>query len=193
MSFNVLVIPEDATKDHYILKPVISALMGAVGKGTANVRVLLDPAVQGIDQALSDTFLAEVIERYPMVDMFLLCVDRDGNPGRDASIADREQHTNALLVEPRSFFGSAAHQEVEVWCLAGMDDLPTEWAWQEVRSEPDPKEHYYEPYAAGRGLLDGPGDGREVLGREAATRYKAIRSRCDEVVQLETRIAAAVA
>lgn len=190
MSYNVLVVPEDATNDHYILKPICAALLTAIGKPQAKLRVLTDPAVRGVNQALNDIFLASVFARYPMVDLFLLCVDRDAEPGRDASVVDRQRKADALLTPPRRFLGTTAHQEVEVWCLAGMVDLPKSWGWQDIRAARDPKETYYRPYAASRNLLDAPGDGREALGREAAKRYASVRVRCAEIADLEARIAA---
>lgn len=190
MTFNVLVIPEDATNDHYILRPLISSLLSAAGKPRARIRVLTDPAVQGVEQALDDNFIARLVRRYAIVDLFLLCVDRDGIAGRDQSVADREAHAASLLTGGRQLLGTVAHQEVEVWCLAGMTDLPSDWSWNAVRAERDPKEVYYHPYARGRGLLDAPGDGREILGREAAARYRSVRSRCPEVATLEGRVRA---
>jgi hypothetical protein len=109
VSYNVLVIPEDATKDHYILKPLMSALCAAAGKPQARVRVLLDPAVKGVDQALNDHFLRKVVERYMMVDLFVLCVDRDGTNGRDASVADRQRAAALLMTGSRRFLGTTAH------------------------------------------------------------------------------------
>lgn len=190
MSYNVLVVPEDATNDHYILKPLCLALLSAVGKPQAQLRVLTDPAVRGVNQALNDTFLASVFTRYPMVHLFLLCVDRDADSGRDASVADRQLKAAPLLTPPRRLLGTTAHQEVEVWCLAGMTDLPKGWRWQDIRAARDPKEMYYRPYAASRNLLDAPGDGREALGREAGRRYTSVRARCAEIADLEARIAA---
>jgi len=188
LSFSVLVIPEDATNDHYILKPIVSSILGAVGKPNARVRVLTDPAAQGVEQVLDVAFLHTVIDRYPMVNLFLLCVDRDAKTGRDESVAHHQEAVQDRLPPSSAFIGACAHQELEVWCLAGMADLPKAWSWVEVRAERDPKERYYLPYAAQRGLLDGPGDGREALGREAAQRYKSIRNRCPEVVELEATI-----
>ncbi|UOY02728.1 hypothetical protein [Blastococcus sp. PRF04-17] len=186
MTYNVLVIPEDATKDHYILKPIVQAMLGHAGRPHARVRVMIDPAVQGISN-LTSNFLEDVIQRYPMVDAFVLCVDRDGVSGRDTAMSNRETAAQAHLLPSQSFFATTAHQELEVWCLAGMDDLPKGWRWQAIRADASAKENYYEPYAGRRGLLDAPGDGREILGREAATRYRAVRTRCGEVAQLEQR------
>lgn len=188
MSFNVLVISEDATHDHYVLKPVVKALVAAAGKPRAVVRVLSDPAAHGVDQALKLDFLRLVLSRNPMTHLFLLCVDRDGRPGREEELAHRERELTGLLGASQQFFGTAAHQEIEAWCLAGMDDLPREWSWQEVRAEPHCKEVYFRGHAQARGLAGGPGEGRETLGREAARRYASIRSRCPEVADLEERV-----
>lgn len=193
MSFSVLVIPEDPTKDQYVLAPLFSALMAAVGKPNARVRVMTDPAAQGVDQVLDADFLETVVRRYPMVDLFVLAVDRDGRPGREDSVRHHTEGARAHLRESSFFLGTCAHQEIEVWCLAGMQDLPKEWRWAEVREEPHAKELYYEPYASRRGLLDAPGDGREQLGREAAGRYRSISSRCPELSALEADVRAAVA
>jgi hypothetical protein len=68
-------------------------------------------------------------------------------------------------------------------------DLPPKWNWKEIRNEVHPKERYYRPFAESRGVLDLPGEGRDKLAREAASRYGQIRGRCLEDVQrLESRI-----
>ncbi len=193
MSFSVLVIPEDPTKDQYILAPLFTALMAAVGKQNARVRVMTDPATQGVDQVLDAEFLRAVVRRYPMVDMFVLALDRDGKSGREASIRHHAEGARAHLPSGSAFLGTCAHQEVEVWCLAGVQGLPREWRWADVRAEPHAKERYYEPYAAQRGLLDAPGDGREQLGREAAGRYRSIINRCPELSDLEAEVRLAIA
>lgn len=187
MSFNVLVIPEDATHDHYVLKPVVKALVAAAGKPRAVVRVLSDPAAHGVDQVLKPDFLRLVLSRNPMTHLFLLCVDRDGRPGREEEVQHRERELTGHLTASQRFFGTAAHQEVEAWCLAGMDD--PKWS-QRVRAEPHCKEVYFHGLARARGVAGGPGEGREVLGREAARRYTSIRNRCQEVAALEERVRA---
>src|SRR5205085_10740520 len=79
----VLVIPEDFRKDQYVLKPIIEAMMHAAGRPQAKVRVCRDPLLRGVAQALHWQRIAEIIERYAgMTDLFLLCVDRDGDAGR---------------------------------------------------------------------------------------------------------------
>lgn len=189
MSFSVLVIPEDPTNDHYMLRPIVGALMRSAGKPRAKVQILTDPAAQGVEHMLSQEFLGLVAKRYPMVDLFIICVDRDGKPGREESLAHFTGVMQEQAREGARVLSSAAHQEIEVWCLAAMLDLPRDWGWSDVRTHEHPKETYYEPYARQRGLLDGPGDGREIIGREAAQRYRSIASRCNEVAALEEAVA----
>lgn len=188
MTYNVLVIPEDAVNDQFILKPLLESLMTAVGKPRARTRILTDPATSGVDQVLDDTFLKQVVRVYPMVHLFVLCVDRDSKPGRDHSVAARSENVRESLRSNQDFVGCAAHQELEVWCLAGMADLPSAWSWSVIREELHPKEKYFEPYASGRGLAASPGGGREMLGREAASRYAKVGHRSPEVKQLEKGI-----
>jgi hypothetical protein len=49
---NVLVIPEDFRHDQYILKPIIKAMMTAVGRPRAIVKVCNDPLLGSVNEAL---------------------------------------------------------------------------------------------------------------------------------------------
>lgn len=186
---NVLVIPEDFRKDQYILKPMIQAILAQVGKPQANVRVCQDPLLGGIGQALRWERIAEILDRYKgMVHLFLLVVDRDGDPNRRSSLEQLQRQARSRLPNGRVFLAENAWQEVEVWVLAGHD-LPNAWSWHSIRSEIHPKESYFLPFAGWRGLLDEPGQGRKTLAREAAARYDRVRQRCPEDVrELEDRI-----
>lgn len=188
MSLNVLVIPEDFRKDQYILGPIVRKMLSEAGKPRAKVEVCKDPLLGGIDQATDWQRLEEVIEMYPMVQLFLLLVDRDGAAGRRLGLSTLEQRAATKLGAGRTFVAENAWQEIEVWALAGQN-LPEDWVWQEVRAEIHPKERYFEPLAAQRGLRDEPGEGRTTMGREAANQYARVRSRCKEDIQaLEIRI-----
>jgi hypothetical protein len=182
MSLNVLVIPEDFRKDQYILQPLVERMFAEVGKPRARVRVCTDPLLGGIDQALDVTQLREVIEMYPVVQIFLLIVDRDGKPGRRESLDRLERELQPTLATGRTFLGENAWQEIEVWAIAGQS-LPAGWKWADIRAENHPKELYFEPLAAQRDLLDEPGAGRTTMGREAAAQYDRVRSRCPEDIQ----------
>jgi hypothetical protein len=186
---NVLVIPEDFRKDQYMLKPIVLAMMRSLGKPRATVKVCQDPLLGGIGEALKWERLQEILERYKgMVDLFLLCVDRDGNNNRKQRLTELEEKAAGILNRDRLFLAENAWQEIEVWVLAGHD-LPKDWNWQTIRSEIDPKERYFETFANQRSLVNSPGQGRKLLAEEAAQRYNRIRTLCcEDVVVLETRI-----
>lgn len=184
----VLIIPEDFRKDEQILKPIIAAVMGAVGKPKARVTVCKDPLLGGIGEALKWGRIDEIIERYKgMVDLFLLLVDRDQVPGRRQQLDTLE----AQAATKTRLIAENAWQEVEVWVLAGHD-LPADWVWTEIRAERDPKEQYFEPLARLKGVIDEPAQGRGTLAIQAAKRYDRVRILCDEVRILEERIRANV-
>lgn len=170
---NIFIIPEDFRKDQYILKPLFTRLFRRIGTRSARVRVCQDPLLGGIDEALKLGRLREIIERYPLVDVFILCVDRDG-------IVQRRQRLDRIESEfGASFLAENAWEELETWVLAGLD-LPTDWRWADVRAEVGVKERYFEPLVAQRGLSDSPGGGRKVLGEEASRRIDAIRQKCPD-------------
>src|SRR5262245_59330911 len=154
----ILVIPEDYVKDQYILEPIISAMLHELGRPHAKVRVCRDPRLHGISEALNWEYIAPIISRYQgMTDLFLLCVDRDGNEDRHASLTSIEQRAEELIGS-RKFLAEHAWQEIEVWALAGHN-LPRGWFWDAIRSETHPKEQYFAPFARQRGLLEEPGGG----------------------------------
>lgn len=186
---NVLVIPEDFRKDQYILKPIIEAMLNSCGRPRARVVVCKDPVLGGVNQAMRWEYLKEIFDRYRgMVDLFLLCVDRDGVASRRARLAELEAQAAADLPADRVLLAENAWQELEVWVLAGHE-LPNQWVWREIRDELHPKERYYLPFAKARAMIDQPAEGRRALSLEAARRYDRIKQLCPEdVANLEQRI-----
>ncbi|WP_133511082.1 hypothetical protein [Candidatus Thiosymbion oneisti] len=190
MSVNVLIIPEDFRKDQHVLKPIIEKMMASIGV-RARVRVCMDPKLGGIGAALKWEHMQKIVNRYRgMTRVFLLIVDRDCDENRRAKLDTLEQKAETLLAGTDCYFlAENAWQELEVWVLAGMSDLPKDWHWQEIRQECDPKENYYVPYARQRNVDKDPHAGREPLAKKAATNYLRIRRLCPEdVATLETRI-----
>lgn len=183
---NVLVIPEDFRKDQYMLKPLMIAMLEACGK-KARVRVCQDPLLGGVSEALKWERIAAIIDRYPMVDLFILCVDRDGQSGRKTALVAIEKQAAAILPLGRCLLAENAWQEIEVWVLAGHD-LPNEWNWQALRTEVNPKEYYFLPFAQARGFIHEPGEGRKTLAQAAARRYTRICQLCPELAELTSRI-----
>ena len=172
---NFLIIPEDFRKDQYILKPLFQKLLVDLGKARARVVVCNPPLLGGVTEALKSERLSEVVKIYPMVDVFILCVDRDGQKGRRRRLNDIEVEFNG----PRIFIAENAWEEIETWILAGLT-LPSDWNWNEIRRSVDVKERFFEPYARSVGVADGPGGGRKALGEAASKRIDAIILKCKE-------------
>ncbi|MGF3025296.1 hypothetical protein ACQVP2_21030 [Methylobacterium aquaticum] len=182
-----LVIPEDFRNDQHILKPVLTSLLASLGFARPKLRVCNDPLIGGIGEALKPERLAEVVDRYRgMVDVFLLCVDRDADPHRRARLDKIESH-----FAPRAcLIACEAWEELEIWALAGLD-LPGPTRWGDIRAERDVKERHFTPLAASRRLESEPGGGRRTLGIEAAKRVDRIRQLCPEDFdRLAVRLAA---
>lgn len=172
----VLIIPEDFINDQYI-QPIVEAFMENVGERTAHVAVCREPRLRGVSQAMKIGNLEAIIGRYPMVDLFLLIVDRDGIATRRQGLDVLEDRVAPSLKHHQRFLAENAWQEVEVWILAGHD---IQEAWAAVRLEPNPKERYFEPLAAARGLQDSPGGGRKILAAQAARRFGRVLQLCPE-------------
>ena len=173
---NVLIIPEDFRNDQYILKPLFERLLRSMGKQNARVRVCQDPLLGGIGEAMNLERIAEIVDRYDgMTDIFVLCVDRDGDTGRRHRLDDIEKEFGV----DRKFLAENAWEELETWVLAGLD-LPRGWRWKDIRAEVQVKEEYFDKLAKKRGVANGPGYGRVTLGIEAASQINNIRQKCRE-------------
>ena len=172
----VMIIPEDFLKDQHILKPLFSRLVRRIGAPSVEIQMCYQPRFRGVDQALVLTDLGGIVRRFGgMVDIFVLCVDRDGRTGRRQRLDQIETEFQDRCV----FFAENAWEEVETWVLAGLE-LPSDWRWADVRAEVDVKERYFEPLAAQRGLAHSEDGGRSILGEEASRRITAIRQKCPE-------------
>jgi hypothetical protein len=171
---NILIIPEDFRSDQYLLKPLFERLFADFGR-PQTVRVCQNPRLRGVQEALNIERLREIVAMYPMVDIIILCVDRDGVIGRRTRLDEIEKE----LTNPRIFVAENAWEEIETWTLAGLD-LPSDWLWSKVRAEISVKEQYFLPLARRLGVSDGPGGGRRALGERASRRVRAIRQKCPE-------------
>lgn len=195
MSFNVLIIPEDFVVDQYMVKPIIEAMLDSLDVKQHRVRVCMDPRFRGVSQAMDWERLEPVVDRYAaMTHLFLLLVDRDGERGRRAALNKLERRASEQLGGTATFLAENAWQELEVWVLAGMPDLPKKWIWKEIQAERDPKELYYTPYAKKRGLSAAPYAGREQLAKEAARSFSRVKQLCSrDVGSLRSRLQQALA
>jgi len=185
---NVLIIPEDFRTDQYVLKPIIQKMFKSLGKPNAKIIVLKDPLLGGVVEALKWERIEQIIDmRKGTTDLFLLCVDRDGKPNRKVQLEKIEANAKEILVSDRLFLAENAWQELEVWILAGHSDLPKEWKWSDIRSDRDPKENYFLPFAKQKGVVNEQSQGRKKLAEQAD--YSRISKLCPEDVRsLEDRI-----
>ncbi len=173
---NVLIIPEDFRNDQYILDPLFSRLVRDFERTSIHFLVCRDPLLGGVGEALKSERMEEILQKYQgMIDIFILCVDRDGVVGR----RQRLDQLEAQLGNGVPFLAENAWEEIETWVLAGLK-VPGDWRWQDVRAEVHVKEQYFEPFASQRGLTEAPGGGRKELGAEASRRIDAIRQKCPE-------------
>lgn len=174
----VLIIPEDQELDRYIVQPVVEALFQDLGKNRVQVSVLPEPRLRGINEALNSERLAGIIRDNPMVDLFLLIVDRDCNrEGNEERVAAR------VAAHPDKLIGCLAVQEVEVWMLA----LHLDSGFSEVRRHCDPKEKWAEPLLGHLGT-DGPGKGRKKAMRALTGKWRGLSARCEELGALQQHI-----
>ena len=172
---NVLIIPEDFRKDQYILKPLFTRLFRSLGVPVIQVEVCQNPLLGGVGEALKTENLTRILQRRPgMYDLYILCVDRDGEVGRRQRLDAIEAHFGS------NFLAVNAWEELETWVLAGLN-LPSEWRWQNVRATINVKEEYFERLIIRRGMrIDGSHTGWKTFGMEASRHIPAIRRKCPE-------------
>lgn len=177
----VLIIPENFHLDQHLLQPLFESLFQRrLGVAKPKVRVCQDPKLGGVGEALKSVRIQEIVDRYKsMVDVFILCIDRDGVVSRRQALDDIER--NVQVSGNSWFFAEAAWEEIETWALAGLA-LPHEWRWRDIRNEIQVKEEYFDPLVEMRGLKKSPGKGRKRLGKEAAQKISRILQLCPEVL-----------
>ncbi|MCK4258552.1 MAG: hypothetical protein KAX49_06215 [Halanaerobiales bacterium] len=71
MSYNVLLIFEDYTRDQHVVKPIVTKMLTDLGKPRANIQVCRVPHLQGISQCTNSNNLKKIIMLYQnKVDLF---------------------------------------------------------------------------------------------------------------------------
>ncbi len=152
----VLVIPEDVRKDQYMLKPIIQALFKYLSQSQVTVEICQNPRFRGVSQVLKWENIERILQQNKwQVDLFLIVVDRDCEADRQTALQNLERKAELVLNnQAKLLIAENAWQEMEVWVLAGFGDLPNDWSWQAIRAERDPKEAYFYPFAAIKGVLN---------------------------------------
>jgi hypothetical protein len=177
----VLIIPEDPTLDQYILKPIVGRIFADLGKAP-RIEVLSNPRLRGVSQALDSATLSNIAETFRMIDLFLVLVDRDGDPQRSEVARHREaEHAGRLFI-------CLAIEEVEVWMLAIFRESLEGVPWGKIRTEIHPKERFAEPFLRERGPKFDPGAGRAWAMRELGAHWRGVLQCCPELKELHQRI-----
>lgn len=176
----LLIIPEDQTQDGFIAQPILEAMLADLGI-RGSVGVLPEPRLRGAGDALDQETVRTIIRDNPMVDLFVLVVDRDCNrKGHVEKAAAREaEHPGKLLA-------CVALQELEVWLLALHRDRLAD-SWAQIRADCDPKERWAEPLLQEIGAV-GPGGGRKKAMRALRGELRGLLARCEELAELKNRI-----
>ena len=185
MSYNVLVISEDYSKDRYILHPLVSRLFRECGKPNAKITIWPNRTVRGFESVRKE--LATIIRDFPQTQLFLFLPDCDGKHQSRAELFRQLQneHGPKLLC-------CAAVEEVEAWLLAGhIEKLDRSWA--DVRADVSVKENVFEPFLRQHGDSRRPGGGGEELMQETLANLRGLLERCDELARLQERLCDALA
>ena len=178
-----MIIPEDPTYDRYIVQPIVEALLAKFGR-SARIETLRNPHMQGIEDAIAKS--PDVVARYPQHDVFVLVLDRDGNPGRAERLTALQVRIREGVRPDKPFLYCLAEQEVEVWLLAAQwtacrREHPS-WSWSDVRAAVDVKEQYFQPFFQQHRDLRVPGQGRAQL--MSGVDIEAVMAKCPELQEL---------
>lgn len=190
---NVLVIPENPKYDRHLLLPIMERMITSWLDFNAWIDIENQVPLGGISQATRPERLQDVVDRYEMFDLFILCIDQDDRTDESAEdqIVELEnvmrEYLDRVGRPDGAFFAIVAKREIEAWVLVGCEESGG-WTYTDVRQEPRVKERYFEPYAEERGVDEGDFGGRRPLGKEAARNYKTIRQHCEELQVLEEKI-----
>jgi hypothetical protein len=180
---------EDHTLDQYVACPVVKLLMTHLGRPQADVRVITSPRLKGLDTLIAQ--ICAILERYGAIaDLVIFVVDGDCDDGRDGKL-DRVTRLRRLVqdCESNSEKGVVvvARQELEVWALWGSRSQISA-RWNDITSERDPKELYFEPLISS-GDLKAPGRGRQRLtALSVAQGWKSLSAGCPELRDLEADV-----
>jgi hypothetical protein len=178
----VLVIPEDPLNDQYILKPVVERIFADLER-PARIEILQSPRLRGIDEALNEDVVRNIVNERRMFDLVLLIVDRDCNRynNEQKAKARQEEHSRQLLT-------CLAIEEVEVWMLSVHRDTLQE-PWRKILAECDPKEVYAEPFLKRQGWTISVGKGRKRAMHDLDQKWKTVLKSCPEITDLKKHIA----
>ena len=125
---NVLIIPEDFPLRSALCfqTPVLTAPSNPLVGGVYISTFAAIPLLGGVSEALKSERIGEIVRKHGgMTDIFILCIDRDGDTNRRQSLNRLESRSSAT---DRPFLAENAWEELETWVLDGVR-LPGRWRW----------------------------------------------------------------
>lgn len=187
----IFIIPEDQELDQYIVKPILERILSDIGR-TARIDVLPKPRMRGISHLMGPGVIEDIVEDYPMADLFVVMVDSDCDyQNRGEKIKALVERQPAARDGKKRLIACIAREEIEVWML-GLHhrDPALGAAWQDIRAHCHPKEAFAEPFIARKGWSTLLGRGRKHAMRELGQHWSGLLGRCDELAQLRREIQA---
>lgn len=188
MSYRVYVVCEDHTLDQYIAKPIISALLSAIGKVRADVRVVTSPQLRGYGDLKREA--CAILARYGAIsDLVVFIADADGCPTVDGKPERHNALSNVLNNCKHGGKGVVviARQELEVWALWGVRTQLRD-PWATVVTEPHPKERYFDRVVDASDTRR-PGKGRmRLTALSLDCGWPSLRDGCRELAELEKEL-----
>lgn len=164
--------------------PVVERLLRDLGK---TPRMFPGERLRGTGEALDRDVIDRIIEDSPMIDVFVLVVDRDCNREKtEQKVAARVKEHRGKLV------ACLAKEEVEVWMLA-LHRGALGVSWSEVRDHCDPKEAFAKPFLHRSGWTTDVGGGRKRAMRDVGASFRGLLRVCPEIAALRDDLQAVMA
>lgn len=186
MSLRVAVIPEDATYDASILKPVMSALFKLIGKENAKINVINgNPKIQG--KSIQTKQIDEICDKYRN-HLIIIARDNDCVPGTQVEQSLEQKCLEKQQAIPKTKITCVvAKEEVEAWLLVNQKDKLQNLSINDIRSDCHLKENIFAPFMKEYGDVRLPDEGRERLMIEGLN-IADLMNKCDELGRLKNKL-----
>ncbi len=197
MSLHVAIIPEDATYDASILKPVITAMLKLIGKPNAKIEVVNgNPKIQG--KSVQQAQLDKICDKYKSS---IIIIARDNDCVKENKV-EKSLDEYCRIKQPAGIQITCvvAQQEIEAWLLVNQITKLNS-SIQNIRNNcvqvslPNNinksilKDTVFRPFINQHGNSRMPDEGREKLMTENLN-INDLMNKCEELGGLREKLAA---
>lgn len=186
MSTKVVIACENHLNDRYILEPVVTAALQAIGVASPRVTTITNPQMSGFTTLLSN--VCAIIHRYhKTVSALVIAFDLDGEDGQDGRPDRLVRVSNKLAScdsEAQNVVLLGCQMEAEVYAIWGHR-AATGASWAEIRAERDPKEFYFDALLNQRDALTVDGGRTRLMRASLKAGWSSLRGGCLELEALE--------